>query len=66
MANKDALITYIDVATPMLNEDGSIRDDLFVSDKLHMNQKGYDIWRNVVAPVMISNELRYEATPEAR
>lgn len=66
MANDDALITYIDVATPMLNEDGSIRDDLFVSDKLHMNQKGYDIWRNVVAPVMISNELRYEATPEAR
>ena len=33
-------IHYIDVATPMLNADGSVRQDLFVSDGLHMNQKG--------------------------
>jgi lysophospholipase L1-like esterase len=57
-------ITYIDVATPMLNEDGSIRDDLFVADQLHMNQTGYDIWRNTVAPILIKQELRYEPSPE--
>ncbi len=59
-------ISYIDVATPMLNDDGSIRDDLFVADELHMNQKGYDIWRNTVAPVLIERELRYEPTPAAQ
>ena len=59
-------ITFIDVATPMLHEDGSIRGDLFVADKLHMNQAGYDIWRNTVAPILIRQELRYEPPPKAR
>jgi len=59
-------ITYIDVASPMLNADGSIRDDLFVADELHMNQAGYDIWRNTVAPILIANELRYEPSPAAQ
>ena len=66
IAASDANIQFIDVATPMLNEDGSIRGDLFVADDLHMNQKGYDIWRNTVAPVLIQNELRYEPTPQPR
>lgn len=66
IAAASSSIHYIDVATPMLNHDGSVRDDLFVADELHMNQKGYDIWRNTVAPVLIENELRYEPTPAAR
>lgn len=66
LASSDKRITYIDVATPMLNPDGSIRDDLFVADELHMNQKGYDIWRDVVAPVLIRNEVRYEPSPKAQ
>jgi lysophospholipase L1-like esterase len=39
---------YIDVASPMLNEDGSMMDDVFVSDNLHMNAKGYEIWTKAV------------------
>jgi lysophospholipase L1-like esterase len=39
---------YIDVASPMLNKDGSIRDDLFIVDNLHMNSRGYEIWTNAV------------------
>ena len=65
-AEKSEQIIYIDVATPMLNDDGSMRDDLFVSDMLHMNQKGYDIWRNVVAPVLIQSEVEYERSPPAK
>ena len=60
-AKQDLNLIYIDVATPMLNADGSFRTDLFVTDKLHMNQKGYDIWRNTVAPILIKNEIRYES-----
>jgi lysophospholipase L1-like esterase len=66
MAAERAHVTYVDVATPMLHADGSIREDLFVSDGLHMNQAGYDLWRNVVAPVLIANEIRHEPTPSAR
>jgi len=66
MAAAEANLTFIDVATPMLNADGSVREDLFVSEGLHMNQKGYDIWRNVVAPVLIERELSYEPSPVAR
>ncbi len=66
MAAQDQQVTYIDVATPMLNADGSMKQDLFVGDQLHMNQQGYDIWRNAVAPVLIGNEVQYEASPAAQ
>ena len=66
LADARQAVTFIDVATPMLHADGSIREDLFVADKLHMNQAGYDIWRNTVAPVLIRNEIEYEAAPAAR
>jgi lysophospholipase L1-like esterase len=56
LCNSDERLIYIDVATPMLNKDGSIREDLFVTDQLHMNQKGYDIWRDTIAPVLIAGE----------
>lgn len=62
LAKSDSRIHYIDVATPMLNPDGSAKEDLFVSDGLHMNQKGYDIWRDTVAPYLLSQEARYEFT----
>lgn len=39
--------TYVDVFTPMLNSDGSFKD-IYVEDKLHMNRKGYDIWKEVI------------------
>jgi len=61
-----ASVYYIDVATPMLREDGSVREDLFVSDGLHMNQAGYDIWRNAVAPILIEREIGYEPSPRAQ
>ena len=58
-ASNDKII-YIDVATPMLNSDGSIKPDLFVSDQLHMNQKGYNLWRDIARPVLLANESTAE------
>lgn len=43
---------FVDVATPMLNEDGTIRNDIFIEDSLHMNAKGYEIWTEVVRPYL--------------
>lgn len=46
-------LAYADVFTPMLNADGKPREELFVGDRLHMNEKGYAIWKTVLAPYLI-------------
>ena len=60
-AGKDAHLTFIDVATPMLGEDGKPLPEIFVADNLHMNDAGYDIWRDTVRPVLVDAEVGYEA-----
>lgn len=45
-------VTFVDIATPMLDADGKPRAELFGEDGLHMNRRGYDIWRTVVAPYL--------------
>jgi lysophospholipase L1-like esterase len=45
-------VLYVDVWTPMLDEKGEVRNDLFLADNLHMNRKGYDIWKKVIAPYL--------------
>lgn len=39
---------YLESADVMLNEDGSIRKDIFIEDGLHMNAKGYEDWTKMV------------------
>lgn len=43
-------VRFIDVATPMLGADGQPRPELFLGDGLHMNARGYALWRASVAP----------------
>lgn len=43
---------YIDVSSAMFNEDYSIKNDIFISDRLHMNEKGYQIWTEIIKPVI--------------
>ncbi|HEY9540552.1 MAG TPA: SGNH/GDSL hydrolase family protein [Luteimonas sp.] len=45
-------VDFIDVATPMLDADGRPRAELFLGDGLHMNRKGYELWRGIVAPYL--------------
>lgn len=44
---------YIDVYYPMLNKDGTPMEDIFLGDKLHMNAKGYAIWKQRIIKVLI-------------
>lgn len=53
MAANDEMLTYIDVATPMMTEDGKIRSDIFIKDSLHMNATGYALWTEVVRAVLV-------------
>jgi lysophospholipase L1-like esterase len=51
-AARDRRLAYIDVFTPMLGSDGRPRAELFVEDKLHLNEAGYALWKQVVAPYL--------------
>jgi lysophospholipase L1-like esterase len=44
---------YVDIYNAMLNNDGSIRVELFTADSLHMNQKGYAIWKKTIEPYLL-------------
>lgn len=39
---------YLESADVMLNDDGSIKKDIFIEDGLHMNAKGYEDWTKMV------------------
>lgn len=55
IAQAGSLITYIDVATPMLGADGKPRPELYEKDELHMNRAGYELWRDIVQPAVQYN-----------
>jgi lysophospholipase L1-like esterase len=40
---------YADLATPLLDADGNPRD-VFVDDGLHLNERGYFLWQQALAP----------------
>jgi lysophospholipase L1-like esterase len=48
----DNKLVYVDVFTPMLDASGQPRVELFLEDGLHMNAKGYAIWRDLIDPVL--------------
>ena len=41
-------LSFIDTFPHMMGDDGTPQPDIFVADKLHMNEKGYAIWKRVV------------------
>jgi lysophospholipase L1-like esterase len=43
---------FVDVYHPMLTQQGQPIDSLFLSDKLHMNEKGYRIWQQILLPYL--------------
>ncbi len=51
-SSHDHLLWYIDIFTPMLGKDGAPRKELFGPDGLHLNKKGYALWKNVVKPYL--------------
>lgn len=54
---RDDRLTYLDVASPLLGEDGLPRPDLYEEDDVHLNRDGYLVWRDVLRPVLHAGEL---------
>jgi lysophospholipase L1-like esterase len=44
---------FIDVYHAMLNKDGTPDKSLFIQDELHMNAKGYAIWKKIIEPYLL-------------
>jgi len=49
---KDDRLVYLDIATPMLGDDGKPRRELFANDGLHLNAKGYALWAERLKPYL--------------
>ncbi|MBW8200353.1 GDSL-type esterase/lipase family protein [Flagellimonas abyssi] len=47
LAAKNEKIDFVDVWYPML-DNRKVKQDIFIEDGLHMNDKGYDIWYDVI------------------
>jgi len=45
-------LAFIDVFPLMLGPDGLPKPDIFREDLLHMNAKGYAIWKQAVGPYL--------------
>lgn len=49
---KHKRVRYADLASKMIGPDGKPLPDIFLADNLHMNAKGYAIWREHLAPFL--------------
>ena len=45
-------LEYMDCGISMLQNDGKVKDDIFIEDGLHMNAKGYKGWTNQLKPIL--------------
>ena len=46
-------IVFVDVFSKMLDENGMPMKDIFLADNLHMNAKGYAIWKKALEPALL-------------
>ena len=46
----DKRLSFIDIDTPMIGDDGKPRSELFIKDGLHLSAAGYEIWSDLVRP----------------
>ena len=57
---KHEKLSYVDIATGMLDSTGAPHQHIFKEDNLHMNREGYVIWRDALKPVLLKAEQEYE------
>jgi lysophospholipase L1-like esterase len=50
LSRSEERIIYVDTATPMLDERGKPRSELFLDDGLHLNDMGYAMWTKTLQP----------------
>ena len=51
-SDTDRRLFYFDAARPLLDSEDKPNLDLFLSDQLHLNAKGYEIWTKLLRPIL--------------
>jgi len=51
-------VTFVDTHRHMLGPNGNPRAELFTIDGIHMNEKGYLVWRDVLLPTLQAPPLQ--------
>jgi lysophospholipase L1-like esterase len=59
----DTNLRYVDVVPAMQDAAGATREDLFTRDGIHLNEKGYAVWREVIRPVVEAVAKERAVTP---
>lgn len=62
----DKRLMYVDIAKAMLGANGEPRKELFLNDNLHMTRAGYELWRDILKPILIEKELHFEPQKDNR
>jgi hypothetical protein len=52
---KEKKAEFIDIYDAMLDANGNMREELYISDRLHMKPEGYKIWQKIMAPYLLKN-----------
>lgn len=52
---KKTKLFYVDITKEMFDKNGEIRSDIFQKDRLHMNKKGYDIWKDIIKDALLKS-----------
>ena len=60
IADDDPLVYYVDMATPLLNADGSLRPEIYIEDGLHLNDLGNSIWGRAIRDALMPVEAAFE------
>lgn len=50
LSERNPRLHYVDFATPMLGPDGTPNESYLQDDRLHLTEKGYEVWNGVLAP----------------
>lgn len=50
---KQTQTTYLNVYASMMVSETEINSSLFLSDSLHMNAKGYQLWQQMIEPLLL-------------
>ncbi|MHC4394029.1 MAG: GDSL-type esterase/lipase family protein [Planctomycetota bacterium] len=48
----DEQLFYFDSAKPLLGDNGTPKEGLFIKDGLHLNSKGYKVWAEQLRPII--------------
>lgn len=52
-AERSRQVTFVDTCSALLTPEGAIDPSLFVKDRLHINEQGYQIWTSLLKPMLL-------------